>query len=550
MYIEHPSGDSQWETEITVFDLFNSYILDFNLERQREFKKRGRDELYMMDDTKWRKPINGDATYSSDKTYMHSINGLGDIKDEEEPDQTVEVVSSQMNVLFPFKKVSSKSLYSAQLDVKDAQMVDEAMEHARTITMQGKDTGQKCVNGTAVVGGHMYVMSSLVDTLFPQVAGGKPNLPANGWQILNSIGDAYAFPHTMTLFQPSADHATDDNLEGTTEFVKWHERHNRKTMVQLSNEYGGSTSHLSCLCVGSYELELSTHGPTSVVLGDGKGEIPLNSSSFLRMRAGEDELNRYDNGSYIVNNGGVGTSVGFKFNLYDNFVSGLCRKLNVKVYKDKDFDHLVLKFKCQRLLDSLIGDSECKITVDGEDVEVGDGEWVEFPIDSAVAKDHEVEIGILVHYDIDFNRRNSESIYQDMLKNSGVVLWDIHLDNGVNAPKEQLTFADYVNEHGISEEEWMERYEQFWQVSKYIKDIPYQTVLETPLKNLAGSGIAFPNNYTTGDIYGDAFATKSVLNPQYDMELDEVQKVLKVKGREYIGMGNCSSQLFLLYSPT
>ena len=88
-----------------MFDLFNFYILDFNLERQSEFKKKGHEELYMMDDTKWRKPINGDATYSSDKTYMHSITGLGDITNEEEPDQKVEVVSSQMNVLFPFKKV-------------------------------------------------------------------------------------------------------------------------------------------------------------------------------------------------------------------------------------------------------------------------------------------------------------------------------------------------------------------------------------------------------------------------------------------------------------
>ena len=161
-----------------MFDLFNTYILDFNLERQRDFKKNGHDELYLMDDTKWRKPINEDATYSSDKTYMHSINGLGDI---ESGDDKVEVVSSQMNVLFPFKKVSSKSLYAAQLDVKSAGALDDAMERSRTITMQGKDTGQKCVNGTAVVGGHLYVMSSLLNTLFPSMPGGKPNLSSNGW---------------------------------------------------------------------------------------------------------------------------------------------------------------------------------------------------------------------------------------------------------------------------------------------------------------------------------------------------------------------------------
>ena len=181
MVIEHPSGDNQWQSETTVFDLFNSYILDFNLERQRDFKKNGHEELYLMDDTKWRKPINEDATYSSDKTYMHSINGLGDITDEEEPNQKVEVVSSQMNVLFPFKKVSSKSLYAAQLDVKSAGAIDDAMERSRTITMQGKDTQQQCVNGTAVVGGHLYVMSSLLNTLFPSMPGGRPNLSSNGW---------------------------------------------------------------------------------------------------------------------------------------------------------------------------------------------------------------------------------------------------------------------------------------------------------------------------------------------------------------------------------
>lgn len=158
--------------------MLNTYILDFNLERQRDFKKNGHDELYLMDDTQWRKPINEDATYSSDKTYMHSINGLGDI---ESGDDKVEVVSSQMNVLFPFKKVSSKSLYAAQLDVKSAGAVDDAMERSRTITMQCKDTQQKCVNGTAVVGGHLYVMSSLLNTLFPSRSGGRPNLSSNGW---------------------------------------------------------------------------------------------------------------------------------------------------------------------------------------------------------------------------------------------------------------------------------------------------------------------------------------------------------------------------------
>ena len=269
--------------------------------------------------------------------------------------------------------------------------------------------------------------------------------------MLNSIEDAYAFPHTMTLFQPSGEHSGDDNLQGATDFAEWYGMHDRKTVVSLSEEYGGNTSHLGCLCVGAYELELSTHGPTSIVLGDGNGEVPLSASSFLKMRTGEDELNKYVDGKYIVNNGGQGTSVGFKFNLYDNFISGQYRRLVVKVPKDKDFDHLLLKFKCQTLLDGLIGEeAEHRVLVDGEQASADENGWITHHIDNAVSKKHEVEIGILVHYGVDFNRRNTESIYQDMLKNAGVVLWDIHLENDVGSPKEHLTFADYVNENGIS----------------------------------------------------------------------------------------------------
>lgn len=109
----------------------------------------------------------------------------------------------------------------------------------------------------------------------------------------------------------------------------------------------------------------------------------------------------------------------------------------VEVPKDKDFDHLLMKFKCQTLLDGLIGEeAEYRVLVDGEQASAdGDG-WITHHIDNAVSMGHEVEIGILVHYDVDFNRRNTESIYQDMLKNAGVVLWDIHLEkNDVGSPK-------------------------------------------------------------------------------------------------------------------
>ena len=90
------------------------------------------------------------------------------------------------------------------------------------------------------------------------------------------------------------------------------------------------------------------------------------------------------------------------------------------------------------------------------------------------------------------------------------------------------------------------------------------------------AGIAYPNNYSTGDIYGDVFATKSVLDPNYNMNLtmdvwndnenrwatdeektaNEEQKIgyltdmIRAVGREYLGLGQCSRQLYLVFKPT
>ena len=70
-------------------------------------------------------------------------------------------------------------------------------------------------------------------------------------------------------------------------------------------------------------------------------------------------------------------------------------------------------------------------------------------------------------------------------------------------------------------------------------------------------------------MYGDVFVTKSVLDPRYDMNIrvgywnngekqweeEGVQStgsvpMLRAEGREYIGIGECSNQLFLVYKPT
>lgn len=50
-----------------------------------------------------------------------------------------------MNVLFPFRKMSSKSIYASQLKVRSASEVDDALERARGITLQGKVSYKECL---------------------------------------------------------------------------------------------------------------------------------------------------------------------------------------------------------------------------------------------------------------------------------------------------------------------------------------------------------------------------------------------------------------------
>ena len=232
---------------------------------------------------------------------------------------------------------------------------------------------------------------------------------------------------------------------------------------------------------------------------------------------------------YVFDNGGIGTKVGFDFNLYDNFITGNERTLRLVVPKDKDFNKLHLRFTCDvHHKDFLlgyyeyivyVGDYEAyKLTAETPKEHLPEAN-IDILIRDAVLESHSFDIKVIAHYQVDFSRRNNEKEYQDLLKNSGITLMDIRIDNDVIDTKRQLTFADYVNELGISDDEREKRYSEFWQVSQYKKDIPYQLVVETSLKNMTTGGIAYPNNYSTGDIYGDVFATKSVLDPNYNMNL-------------------------------
>jgi hypothetical protein len=71
---------------------------------------------------------------------------------------------------------------------------------------------------------------------------------------------------------------------------------------------------------------------------------------------------------------------------------------------------------------------------------------------------------------------------------------------------------------------------------------------------MTSSGISYSNNYSSGDLYGDMFVTKSVLDPRYDMNIsvgdDAEGNTLLSEGRDYIGLGSCSNQLSLFYKPT
>lgn len=50
-----------------------------------------------------------------------------------------------MNVLFPFRKMSSKSMYANQLGIEHDNTIDDALETARGITLQGKVSYENCL---------------------------------------------------------------------------------------------------------------------------------------------------------------------------------------------------------------------------------------------------------------------------------------------------------------------------------------------------------------------------------------------------------------------
>ena len=72
------------------------------------------------------------------------------------------------------------------------------------------------------------------------------------------------------------------------------------------------------------------------------------------------------------------------------------------------------------------------------------------------------------------------------------------------------------------------------------------------MNNSISNGIKCQNNYSSGDLYGDVFSTKSHLDSKYDMNVsfDSDKNLMRMIARDYIGIGQCSNQLYLVFNPS
>jgi hypothetical protein len=71
-------------------------------------------------------------------------------------------------------------------------------------------------------------------------------------------------------------------------------------------------------------------------------------------------------------------------------------------------------------------------------------------LSNSALHDHTVDIVVLMRYDVDFGKRNSEHEYRNRLKRSGFLLSNFRVEQDEVERKDNLTFGDYVNEAGIS----------------------------------------------------------------------------------------------------
>lgn len=555
-------------------DELNDYIIDFNLLLQQKYKDKGHPELYMMDDTNSMRPV--ERTRQIDKRFLHGLNGRSSVVETNlnGDEVKVDINSSQVNVIFPWRKISTKSLYQTEINTYDSSEIDRILELSKDITLQGKVTYEKCLQSVSNVGNNMYMMSPNIDI------GPDGLIYGNGLTVINGYGTPWYFPHSMTLFQPSQEnYANIDDL--VEQFVEWYQKHDYKTIVSLSDVPGGNVTQMKINGSGSYELVLADQSPTNIVVLGNEHEdskkwtwIDLKLDNLRDIRDGRYEHHFYDRKlhKYVIDNKYKNTcskNVGLMFNLYDTFISGKDRILRLDVPVDKDFNDLYLSFEIINNLDEYLNNNNIQYSIDINQVQenqvisttpiydsskggvIYQGfEDNGFHISDTTTKSYTFDIVVRIHYQVDYQKRMIDEQYANALKNSGVVLNNIRIENKIIHIPEHLTWGAYINEYGITQEEHASRYEQFWKVSRFIKNISYQTVIESSLNNIVSNRIEFNNNYSTGDMYGDVFVTKSVLNSKYDMELIDSNEYLIGVGRDYIGLCGCSNQLSLIYNQT
>ena len=86
---------------------------------------------------------------------------------------------------------------------------------------------------------------------------------------------------------------------------------------------GTNVSYFNIVGPASYEISLGAYCPSSIeMLGDDRWNIPLTIEKFRSIRAGEDSKNHYIGSNTFVLGDGKSSNIGFKFNLYDTFITG------------------------------------------------------------------------------------------------------------------------------------------------------------------------------------------------------------------------------------
>jgi hypothetical protein len=230
------------------------------------------------------------------------------------------------------------------------------------------------------------------------------------------------------------------------DFIDWYEKHSRRTVVSLNETYGGNVTTMTYFGPGSYELMLGTYSPTDIVIESPDGleetDIRLDSDTYRNIRDEKDELNEYrdfidadgnkvkkyvfDNSIYDKPRLGQFGNVSLKFNLYDTFITGKERILKFIVPRDKDFNKLKLKFGWKKWIAPTLGNWEVSVMVNEEyavDPEFHadkDSDEYELEINDTATSDTAISISVLIHFDVDFGKRNTERQYRELLKKSGV----------------------------------------------------------------------------------------------------------------------------------